>query len=497
MNPLITDLYQLTMSQGYWMNNISERRSVFNLYFRKNPFKGEYAIACGLNKVFEFINNFKFTSKDIKYLKSLKGVDDKPLFQQEFLTYLGEMKFSCDIFAVPEGTIVFKDEPLLRVEGPIVQCQIMESFLLHAVNFQTLIATKASRIVSEANGDPVIEFGLRRAQNPLDASYAAYVGGCSATSNVEAGRTYGIPVKGTHAHSWVMSFENELTAFEKYAESAPNNCILLVDTYDPIKGVENAIKVGNQLKEKGHALLGIRLDSGDLCELSKTARNMLDEAGFKTTLIVASNDLDENAIKRLKKKGAKIDIWGIGTKLSTSYDQPALGGVYKLSAIENDNGELECKMKLGTNKRSFPGVVQVKRVWKKGKHLTDFIYDINTPHEDLEFFYWDEESSKEDKWKWVNLKESGFESEDLLSKFVENGRILESPCEEYEEEEIKGIHSARKRTIKNMNTFDFTLERYGLGRMPKEERNYQQLVLNTDRRLKGENELTWEKIGIE
>ncbi|MCU0645522.1 MAG: nicotinate phosphoribosyltransferase, partial [bacterium] len=337
---LLTDLYQLTMAYGYWKSGLQDHQSVFHLSFRENPFKGGYAVACGLETAIEFLSDFHFEQSDIDYLSSLKGNDSARLFEQDFLDYLLRLEFVCSIDAIPEGTVVFPHEPLVRVTGPLLQAQIIETSLLNIINFQTLIATKASRIVEAAQGEPILEFGLRRAQGidgSLSASRAAYIGGCSATSNVLAGKLFDIPVKGTQAHSWVMCFDSEVDAFAAYAEALPNNCIFLVDTYDSLAGVRNAVTIGKQLRQKGHEMIGIRLDSGDLAYLSIEARKILDENGFPNAVIVASNDLDEHIITSLKRQGAKIMVWGVGTKLVTGHDQPALGGVYKLSAIRKNN----------------------------------------------------------------------------------------------------------------------------------------------------------------
>ena len=329
------------MAYGYWKTGRAEREAVFHLFFRKNPFQGGYTIAAGLQSVADLLEDFRFETDDIEYLSTLTGNDGKALFAPDFLDYLSELEFSCDVDAVPEGTVVFPHEPMVRVKGPILQCQILETPLLNLINFQSLIATKASRITTATGGESVLEFGLRRAQGidgALAASRAAYIGGCDATSNVLAGKLFGIPVKGTHAHSWVMSFDDELSAFREYAAAMPNNCVFLVDTYDTIQGVRNAIEVGKQLRESGHEMVGIRLDSGDLAYLSIEARNLLDEAGFPDAAIVASNDLDEGIIASLKDQGAKIAVWGVGTKLVTAFDQPALGGVFKLGAMRNETG---------------------------------------------------------------------------------------------------------------------------------------------------------------
>lgn len=377
---LLTDLYELTMAYGYWKSGTHTKEAVFNLFFRHNPFKSGFGIVCGLQDIVELLQNFCFDEGDLAYLAELKGDDGKPIFDAAFLDYLRKLKFSCDVDAIPEGTVVFPHEPLVRVRGPIMQAQILETALLNLINFPTLIATKAARICYATRGEPVLEYGLRRAQGidgALTASRAAYIGGCSATSNVLAGKIFGIPVKGTHAHSWVMSFDSELEAFQKYAEAMPNNCVFLVDTYDTLAGVMNAVKVGKWLRKQGHEMLGIRLDSGDLAYLSIEARKILDAAGFSKASIIGSNDLDENIIASLKEQGATINVWGVGTKLVTAYDQPAMGGVYKLTAVRPAGGHWEYKVKLSeqTAKISIPGIQQVRRFHRDGEFLADVIYD--------------------------------------------------------------------------------------------------------------------------
>ena len=354
------------MAYGYWRLGLHEQESVFHMVYRTAPFSGNYAIACGLASVVEFLQHWHFTSDDLAYLASLKNDQHQTLFSADFLDYLSSLKFNCSLDAIPEGTVVFPKTPLLRIQGPLIQCQLLETFLLTIINFQTLIATKASRIFRAANGDPVIEFGMRRAQGidgAMSASRAAYIGGCMATSNTLAGKLYGIPVRGTHAHSWVSVFASEQEAFEAYATIMPNNSILLVDTYNTLQGIQNAIEIGKQLRQQGSDLVGIRLDSGDLVSLSIAARKMLDEAGFQKTIIYASNNLDETLITSLKIQGAKISAWGVGTNLVTAYDQPALDGVYKLSALKNNEGTWQYKMKLSeqTIKMTIPGIPQVKR----------------------------------------------------------------------------------------------------------------------------------------
>ena len=369
---LLTDLYQLTMASGYEKRGKADQSAVFHLFYRSNPFDGGYAIAAGLETVVEYLKEFRFTPDDLRYLSTIPGSDGNPIFDAAFLNQLERLRLSVDIDAIPEGTVVFPNEPLLRVRGPILQCQLLETALLNIINFQTLIATKASRIVRAADGDDVLEFGLRRAQGidgALSASRAAYIGGCAATSNVLAGKRFGIPVRGTHAHSWVMSYESELESFRSYAATMPNNCVFLVDTYDTIEGVRNAIEVGRTLRADGYSLLGIRLDSGDLAALSIEARKLLDDAGFPDTRIVASNDLDERLIQSLKLQGATIAVWGVGTKLVTAYDQPALGGVYKMGAIEMGKGQWRPTLKVSEQliKTSTPGVLQVRRFFSSDR----------------------------------------------------------------------------------------------------------------------------------
>jgi nicotinate phosphoribosyltransferase len=377
---LLTDLYQLTMAYGYWRSQRHEQEAVFTLSFRTSPFQGGYAVACGLAPVMDYLESYRFTSDDVSYLATLTGNDGKPLFDDPFLGYLERLQLDCDVDAVPEGTVVFPHEPLIRVRGPILHGQLLETALLNLVNFETLIATKASRICHAAHGESVLEFGLRRAQGVdggVSASRAAYVGGCHATSNVLAGKRYGIPVRGTHAHSWVMSFDDELTAFRTYAQAMPNNCVFLVDTYDTLQGVRHAIQVGHELRRDGHEMVGIRLDSGDLAWLSIAARRLLDDAGFPKAVIVASNDLDERTIHSLKDQGATIAVWGVGTRLATGHDQAALGGVYKLSAIKQPHQPWKHCVKLSEQalKTSNPGILQTRRFRVGEEFIGDMIYD--------------------------------------------------------------------------------------------------------------------------
>ncbi|HHV09445.1 MAG TPA: nicotinate phosphoribosyltransferase [Clostridiales bacterium] len=372
---LLTDFYELTMMQGYYINNTNET-VIFDVFYRENPSGSGYAICAGLEQVIEYIKALTFTDEDLAYLRTLN------IFNEDFLSYLKSFRFTGDIYAIPEGTVVFPMEPLVKVIAPIIEAQLIETALLNIINHQSLIATKASRVVYAAGGQPVMEFGLRRAQGP-DAgtlgARAAVIGGCVGTSNVLSAKLYDLPALGTHAHSWIMSFDDELSAFRKYAELYPQNTTLLVDTYDTLRsGVPNAIKVFEELREKGRMpeKYGIRLDSGDLAYLSKKARKQLDAAGFPDAKITASSDLDEYLIDSLKTQGAKIDSWGVGTKLITSKDCPAFGGVYKLAAIEK-NGEFIPKIKLSENqwKITNPGNKKIYRVYEKesGKVKADLI----------------------------------------------------------------------------------------------------------------------------
>ncbi len=380
---LLTDLYQLTMAQGYWSSEKQGGQACFHMYFRDYPFKGGYAVACGMAQLAEMIDSFAFSEEDIEYLRGLTAPAGGPMFDEAFLDYLSAFELTCDVDAVREGTIVFPHEPIVRVTGPIMECQLLETALLNCVNFQTLIATKAARVCRAAKGASVAEFGLRRAQGlgGLWASRAAVVGGCSSTSNVLAGKTFGIPVSGTHAHSWVMAFPDELTAFREYARAFPKNCVLLVDSYDVEQGLKNAITVGLEMRERGERLAGVRIDSGDLAWLAKLARRMLDEAGLTDCGIVLSNDLDEHTIKSIIDEGAQVTSWGVGTKLATAYDQPTLGGVYKLSAVRGSEGdEWTNRLKISESaaKLTMPGVLDVRRYYHAdGRIAGDMVYDVN------------------------------------------------------------------------------------------------------------------------
>lgn len=381
---MLTDLYQLTMAYGYWKTRLHEREAVFHVTFRRNPFEGGYSVAAGLELAIDFLSNLRFSREDLDYLASVPGRDGAPVFDSGFLRELERFELALDVDAVPEGTLAFPNEPLVRIRGPLLQAQLVETTLLNLINFQTLIATKAARVVHAAEGDEVIEFGLRRAQGPdggVGASRAAWIGGCHATSNVLAGKLFGIPLRGTHAHSWVMAFDSEIESFEAYARAMPNNTVLLVDTFDTLEGVRNAVKIALSLREQGQELVGIRLDSGDLAYLSIEARRILDEAGLPDVKIVATNDLDEEIITSLKQQDAKINVWGVGTRLATAWEQPALGGVYKLAALRDEHGEWRHTIKLSeqTAKVSIPGSLQVRRFRQNGLIRGDMIWDELDP----------------------------------------------------------------------------------------------------------------------
>jgi nicotinate phosphoribosyltransferase len=387
---LLTDLYELTMALGYWREGRANQEAAFQLYFRTAPFRGGYTIACGLEPALAYLEGLRFTDTDLAYLGTLRGADESALFPADFLDMLGVMRLALDVDMVPEGTVVFPNEPLVRVRGPLLQAQLVETALLTHIGFSTLVATKAARICLAADGGEVLEFGLRRAQGPdggLTASRAAYIGGCSSTSNMLAGQRYGIPVKGTHAHSWVMVFDDELEAFRAYADARPNHVVFLVDTFDTLDGVRHAAEIGRRLRANGHRLLGIRLDSGDLAYLSLEARRILDEAGLTDTAILASNDLDEHVIASLKQQGAAITVWGVGTRLATAYDHPALGAVYKLSAVREANGTWSPRVKVSEQaaKTTHPGLLQVRRYRRtqpdamRGTYIGDMLVDELIP----------------------------------------------------------------------------------------------------------------------
>lgn len=428
---LLTDLYELTMMQGYFKEKDANETVIFDAFYRSNPGGNGYAICAGLEQVIDYIKELEFKSEDVEYLRSTG------LFEEDFLEYLLHFRFSGDIYAIPEGTVIFPREPLVKVIAPIMEAQLVETALLTIINHQSLIATKTARVVYAAEGDGVMEFGLRRAQGPDAGIYgarAAMIGGCVGTSNVLAGKMFDVPVKGTHAHSWIMSFPDELTAFRSYAKLYPKACILLVDTYDTLKsGVPNAIKVFQEMKEAKIPLTsyGIRLDSGDLAYLSKKARKMLTEAGFPDAIISASNDLDETLINSLKIQGAAINSWGVGTNLITSKDCPSFGGVYKLAAVQDrKTGEFNPKIKLSENaeKITNPGNKAIKRIYSRetGKIIADLIcLEGEAYEENRSLLLFDPIET----WKKTHLAPNTYTMRDLMIPVFKGGTcVYESPA---------------------------------------------------------------------
>lgn len=426
---LMTDLYELTMMQGYFRNKDRNRTVIFDAFYRNNPYQGGYAICAGLEQVIKYIKELCFEEEDIQYLRSTG------IFSEDFLDYLKNFRFSGDIYAIEEGRVIFPREPIVKVVAPIMEAQLVETALLNIINHQSLIATKAARVCYAARGDGIMEFGLRRAQGPDAGIYgarAAVIGGCIGTSNVLTGQLFNVPVKGTHAHSWIMSFPDEYTAFKAYADIYPDACILLVDTYDTLKsGIPNAIRVFKEMRESGIKLkgYGIRLDSGDLAYLSKKARVMLDEAGFEDAIISASNDLDEYLIESLKLQGCRITSWGVGTNLITSKDNPAFGGVYKLAAVMGEDGKFIPKIKLSENseKVTNPGNKKIYRVYDKGtkKIRADLIcLEEETVREDEELLLFD----PNEPWKKTRLPAGDFELKEILVPVFKKGEcVYESP----------------------------------------------------------------------
>lgn len=414
---MMTDLYQLTMMNGYFLAGMENNEAVFDVFFRHNG-QITYAISAGLEQAINYIENLRFKDEDIEYLRSLN------IFDSRFIEYLKTFRFTGDIYSVSEGEVVFPQEPILTVKAPLIQAQLIETTLLNIINHQTLIATKASRICSVAAPAKVVEFGLRRAQGPDAGIYgarASIIGGCSGTSNVLAGKMFQIDVKGTHSHSWVMSFPTELDSFNKFADIYPDNCLLLVDTYDTIKsGIPNAITVFNRLKKEGHKPVGIRLDSGDLSYLSKKAREMLDDAGFNDAIIFASNDIDENLISQLTLQGAKIDVYGVGTRLITSHDMPSLGGVYKLAQITRNNKHYPCmKFSNSLEKITNPGFKSLYRIYEKdsGKAFADLItLSGETLQAPLTLTH------EVERWKTTTLE--NYEARELLKPIFLSGKLV-------------------------------------------------------------------------
>ncbi|WP_285396127.1 nicotinate phosphoribosyltransferase [Lysinibacillus sp. fls2-241-R2A-57] len=415
---LHTDLYQINMAESYWADGIHNRKAIFELYFRKLPFGNGYAIFAGLERMLEYLRDFRFSDSDIAYLREVVG------YKEDFIEYLKNIRFTGDMYSMAEGELVFANEPIVRIEAPLVEAQLIETALLNIVNYQTLIATKASRIKQIIKNEVAMEFGTRRAQE-MDAAIwgtrAAFIGGFASTSNVRAGKLFNIPVSGTHAHALVQAYKNDYDAFHAYAKRH-RDCVFLVDTYNTLKsGVPTAIKVAKELGDKIN-FIGIRLDSGDVAFLSKEARRMLDEAGFQNAKIIVSNDLDEYTILNLKAQGAKVDVWGIGTKLITAYDQPALGAVYKMVAIENNEGQLEDTIKISANaeKVTTPGLKNVYRIIdrKNGKAEGDYItmQDENPQSEErIKMFH--------PVHTFVSKFVTNFEAKNLQQQVIKNGEI--------------------------------------------------------------------------
>lgn len=419
---LLTDLYELTMMQGYFKNKDQNETVIFDAFYRNNPYDGGFAISAGLEQLIQYVKELHFEDEDIAYLASLG------IFEKDFLDYLRDFKFTGDIYAIPEGTVIFPREPIVKVIAPIMQAQLVETAILNIINHQSLIATKAARVCYAAHGDGIMEFGLRRAQGPDAGIYgarAAVIGGCIGTSNVLCGQLFDVPVKGTHAHSWIMSFPDEYTAFKTYAKMYPSACILLVDTYDTLKsGVPNAIKVFTEMRDAGIPLTyyGIRLDSGDLAYLSKKARKMLDDAGFPDAVISASNDLDEILIQSLKDQGAAITSWGVGTHLITSKDCPSFGGVYKLAAIMGKDGKFIPKIKLSENSEKItnPGNKTIYRIYEKdtGKIKADLICLVDeTFDESQKLMLFD----PIEPWKKTMLAGGSYTLRELMVPIFKNG----------------------------------------------------------------------------
>ncbi|MFV0504670.1 MAG: nicotinate phosphoribosyltransferase [Lachnospirales bacterium] len=421
---LLTDLYELTMMQGYFYSNNKDKNAVFDLFFRKTPDHNGFAITAGLQQAVEYLVNLEFSPDDIQYLDSLN------IFTEEFLNYLRSFKFKGDVYAIPEGTVVFPHEPLMQIHGTLMECQLVESALLNIINHQSLIATKSSRVVSSAGENAVLEFGLRRAQGPDAAIYgsrAAIIGGCKSTSNVLAGKMFDIPVSGTHAHSWIMGFDTEYEAFKRYSEVYKERCYLLVDTYNTLKsGVPNAIRVFTEMKKNNRLpkAYGIRLDSGDLAYLSIKSRELLDKAGFTDAIISASSDLDEYLIMDLKNQGAKIDVWGVGTNLITSKDNPSFGGVYKISAEINGDTVIP-KIKLSENsaKVTNPGIKKIFRLYDREENkvkgdLITLVHETINTNEDLTIFH------PIETWRRMTLKAGQFTTKELLIKVMEKGELI-------------------------------------------------------------------------
>lgn len=443
---LHTDLYQINMMQVYFNKGIHNKKAVFEAYFRKVPFENGYAVFAGLERIVRYLENLSFSDSDLSYLEELG-------YPEEFLDYLKNLKMELTVKSAKEGDLVFANEPLVQIEGPLAQCQLVETAILNIINYQTLVATKAARIRSVIEDEPLLEFGTRRAQE-MDAAIwgtrAAIIGGANATSNVRAGKIFNIPVSGTHAHALVQTYGDDYQAFKAYAETH-KDCVFLVDTYDTLRvGVPNAIRVAKEMGEKIN-FLGVRLDSGDLAYLSKKVRQQLDDAGFPNAKIYASNDLDENTILNLKMQKAKIDVWGVGTKLITAYDQPALGAVYKIVSIETDAGSMRDTIKLSNNaeKVSTPGKKQVWRITSraKGKSEGDYITFADTDVTQL-----DEIDMFHPTYTYINKTVRDFDAVPLLVDIFDKGKLVYQlpslqEIQEYGRKEFNQLWDEYKRVL--------------------------------------------------
>jgi nicotinate phosphoribosyltransferase len=460
---LLTDFYELTMAAAAHRSGAARKQAVFTLSFRRSPFAGGFTMTAGLAQAVDFIEHYRFDEEDLAFLAQQRGTDGAPIFDAAFLELLRRLELDVDVDAMPEGTVAFPQEPLIRVRGPVIPCMLLETALLTLLNFQSLVATKAARVVLAARGDPVLEFGLRRAQGidgGLAATRAAYIGGCASTSNTLAARLFGIPARGTHAHSWVMLFDEEREAFEAYARALPGNCVFLVDTYDTFEGVRRAIEVARWLRGQGKEMVGIRLDSGDLAWLSIEARRLLDEAGFPKAVIFASNELDETIIQSLKLQGARIAAWGVGTRLVTGAGDAALGGVYKLGAVR-DGPEApwrhRVKVSEQTSKTTIPGVLQVRRFRHEDGFLADVIWDELTGLPEAPVIV--------DPFDPTRRREvpAGTPGEDLLVPIFRGGRRVYDPPPLAESQargaaQLAAFHPGVKRFV-NPHRFPVGLER--------------------------------------
>ncbi|MBD5430212.1 nicotinate phosphoribosyltransferase [Lactobacillus sp.] len=444
---LHTDLYELNMMYTYFKEGISERNAVFELFFRKEPFGNGYAVNAGLSRVIDYLSNLHFSESDLKYLQEQEGYDD------DFIDYLRNFELKLTVRSALEGELVFANEPILQVEGPLAQCQLVETALLNIINFQSLIATKAARIKVAVGDDSLMEFGTRRAQETDAAIWgtrAAYIGGFDATSNVRAGKLFGIPISGTHAHALIQAYNDEYKAFKAYAQTH-KNCVFLVDTYDTLRsGVPTAIRVAKEMGDKIN-FQGVRIDSGDMAYISKKVRKQLDDAGFTDAKIYASNDLDEKTIQNLKMQDAKIDVWGVGTKLITAFDQPALGGVYKLVSIENENGEMQDTLKISSNavKVSTPGKKQVWRISanEAKKNEGDWVshYDEDPRDFDALFMF-------HPQYTYINKVVTNFTARPLLQTIFESGKLIYNEpslqeIKEFTASNLDGLWDEYKRSL--------------------------------------------------